>query len=336
MGTRRPTMSDVAGAAGVSLKTVSRVVNGVASVDGQLAARVNAAIVDLGYRHNLLAAGLKAGSGPRLIGLITANLSDPFFGALAASVDAVARAHGHGVLMTGSAEDPTTERAVAQDLCARQVRGLIVTPVGESSAYLADEVARGLRVVFLDRPGAGIEADTVLVDNRGLGRRMAELALERGHRRIGILQGGSTVYTHRERYAGIRETLDAAGIAPDAELVARDLVEPDEAEASARGMLALEDPPTVLLCTNNRLTLGAVSALCHAGAWADLIVFDNPEYADVLPVPLTLIAQDPGELGRIAAERLFARLDGDDSPAATHMVPTELVERGGAWQLNLG
>ncbi|WP_331715555.1 substrate-binding domain-containing protein [Tessaracoccus coleopterorum] len=85
------------------------------------------------------------------------------------------------------------------------------------------------------------------------------------------------------------------------------------------------------MCTNNRLTLGALGALCGSRQRVDLIAFDEPEYADVLPIPVTLIAQDPRELGRIAAERLFARLDGDPSPAATIRVPTELVVRGGAW-----
>ncbi|WP_331715556.1 LacI family DNA-binding transcriptional regulator [Tessaracoccus coleopterorum] len=120
---RRPTMADVARAAGVSLKTVSRVVNGVPTVDAGRVARVNRAIGDLGYRHNLVAAGLKAGSGTRLIGLITADISDPFFGSVAAAVDAVARSRGFGVLMTGSTESPEAERGLVLDLCARQVRG---------------------------------------------------------------------------------------------------------------------------------------------------------------------------------------------------------------------
>ncbi|NHB84547.1 LacI family transcriptional regulator [Tessaracoccus sp. HDW20] len=89
---------------------------------------------------------------------------------------------------------------------------------------------RGLRVVFVDRPAEGIEADTVLVDNRGLGRRMAELAVERGHRRIGILLGNESVYTHRERFAGIREALRAAGVGLDPDLVVSDITEPHGAE----------------------------------------------------------------------------------------------------------
>ncbi|AQP48097.1 hypothetical protein BW730_11955 [Tessaracoccus aquimaris] len=330
--TRRPTMTDVAKMAGVSLKTVSRVVNGVATVDEEMAASVNTAIAALGYRHNLLAASLKAGSGASLVGLITTDLSDPFYGSVANAVDEVARARGFGVLMTGSAEDASLERSIALDLCARQVRGLIVVPASDSGEYLQEEVARGLRVVFADRPAAGIDADTVLVDNRGLGRRMANLAVSRGHRRVGILLGSESIYTHRERYLGITEALSDAGVAIDPDLVVRDVSEPHGAEGGSRRVLSLPDPPTALLCTNNRLMLGAVTALCHTRQTADIIAFDDPEYSEVLPMPVTLIAQNPVELGRVAAERLFARLEGDESVARTFVLPTQLVVRGGLWR----
>ena len=324
-------MTDVAKVAGVSLKTVSRVVNGVETVDQVLAARVDAAIADLGYRHNLVAAGLKAGSGTRLIGLIATMLSDPFYGAVASAVDAVARARGFGVLMTGSGEDPAVEEQLAHDLCTHQVRGLIVVPAAESVAHLAPEVARGLKVVCIDRPAAGIEADTVLVDNRALGRAMAGQLAGRGHRRVGVVLGSERVYTHRERFAGIREGLAAVGIDLDPALVVRDADEPDGASGGAMRILTSHDPPTAVLTTNNRVTLGVLSVLGRLGRRVDLIGFDDPEYSRLLPLPVTLVAQDPAELGRIAAERLFARLDGDDSPARRIVVPARVVTRGGAW-----
>lgn len=329
---RRPTMTDVAERAGVSLKTVSRVVNGVATVDPAMVESVNRAISELGYRHNLLAASLKAGNGVSLIGLITTDLSDPFFGSVATAVDEVARARGFGVLMTGSAENAELERSNALDLCARQVRGLIVVPAADSAAYLRDEVARGVKVVFVDRPASGIEADTVLVDNRGLGRRMASLAVAHGHRRIGILLGSESIHTHRERYLGITEYLEEAGVPAHPDLIVRDVSEPHGAEGGARRLLTLPDPPTALLSTNNRLTLGAIIALWHERTTAEIIAFDDPEYSEILPMPVTLIAQDPMDLGRVAAERLFARMEGDESPAKTIILPTQMVVRGGLWQ----
>lgn len=324
-------MTDVARAAGVSLKTVSRVVNGVETVDPALAARVAAAIAELGYRHNLVAAGLKAGSGTRLIGLIATMLSDPFYGAVASAVDAVARARGFGVLMTGSGEDPRVEERLAHDLCTHQVRGLIVVPAGGSVAHLAPEVGRGLRVVCIDRPAGGVEADTVLVDNRALGRAMGGHLAGRGHRRVGVVLGSERVYTHRERFAGIREGLAAAGIELDPGLVVSDADEPDGALGAALRILTAPDPPTAVLTTNNRVTLGVLTALGRLGRRVELVGFDDPEYSGLLPLPVTLVAQDPAELGRVAAERLFARLDGDGSPARRIVVPARLVSRGGAW-----
>ncbi len=332
---RRPTMTDVAARAEVSLKTVSRVVNGAPSVDPVIAGRVQRAILELGFQRNLVAAGLRAGWGTSTVGLMTTDLKDPFFGAVAEAVDREARARGFQVVMAGTGESPQLEKQVALDLCRRQVRGLMIVPTSGSFEYLADEVGRGLAVVFVDRPGHGIEADCVTIDNRHLGHRMANLVVARGHRRIGILVGSDAIFTHHERFLGVRERLAEMGHVIDPDLVVHDVSEPLGAAGGARRILELQDPPTALLCTNNRLTLGALTAMAQTGLVAEVVAFDDPEYSEILPVPVTLIAQDPAVLGRVAASRLFARLEGDASAPQRVVLPTQIVVRGGNWPGNV-
>ncbi|WP_022868978.1 LacI family DNA-binding transcriptional regulator [Schaalia vaccimaxillae] len=330
---KRPTMVDVAQSAKVSLKTVSRVVNGVESVDPELVRRVQQAIDDLGYQRNLIAADLRAHSSSKLIGFISTDLANPFYGTVAAAIDEVARIRGYQLITTGSNESPLNERNIALDLCRRQVAGLVIVPTGQDQSYLEPEIRRGLGVVFVDRPGTGIEADCVLVDNYSLGRRMASIVLSHGHRRIGILVGSKSLYTHHERLRGIVDGLRDAGIEPASELFVSDVNEPQGAEGGARRLLSLAEPPTALLCTNNRLSLGCLTAMCFMNRRVELVAFDDAEYSEILPFPITCIAQDPHAIGKAAAERIFARLDGSSEAVQSIVIPTQVLVRGGNWNL---
>ena len=162
----RPTMRDVAGTAGVSVKTVSRVVNGERGVRAETAARVDAAIGRLGFTRNDLASSLRRGRAGAL-GLVIEDVANPFYSAIARAVEDAARAHGH-ILITGSCEeDPARERQLALRLLQRLVDALLIVPAGAEHRYLLPELAAGVPIVFLDRPPGDVEADTVLLDNLG-------------------------------------------------------------------------------------------------------------------------------------------------------------------------
>ena len=321
-------MVDVAADAGVSLKTVSRVVNGQPNVDPAMAARVTASAQKLGFHRNALAASLRSGSRDT-IGFVSADLANTFYMTIAAAVSAVAVARGIQVIMASSEEDPATERALALDLCQRRVGGLIIVPSAADQAYLGAEVQRGTPVVFLDRPGRGIRADELLIDNRGGARAAVGELLAAGHERVAVLLDAPGIFTMAERRAGAEEAHADSGRALDERLVVSGLHTPQAAREAMTRLLALADPPTAVFCGNNRSTVGALEAVVSAGADVALSGFDDFELSRLVPRRIRIVDYDAGELGRQAAEVLLQRMADPGSPApARVLLPTRLVDRG--------
>ena len=216
-------MKDVAAVAGVSLCTVSRVVNGFPPVAPELAAKVERAVEVLGYRHNHTAGTLRRANGrSRTLGLIIEDVSNPFFSAVHRGIEEVARTRGVITFASSSDEDPQLEHDLIEAVLARRVDGLIVVPTASDHTYLLRDVANGLGLVFVDRPAPSIDADAVLSDNRGGAQRAVEHLIAHGHRRIAYIGPPPILFTAVERFAGYRAALHLGGLA---ELV-RHCVEP--------------------------------------------------------------------------------------------------------------
>ncbi|WP_442934922.1 LacI family DNA-binding transcriptional regulator [Micromonospora sp. CPCC 205558] len=324
---RRPTMVDVARRADVSLKTVSRVVNDE-PVGQELVGRVLAAIAELGFRRNDIARNLRSRQLNATVGLLIEEIANPFYATIASVAAEIAAAHGTMLITASSEEDPERERALLQDFTQRRVDGLLVVPAGLDHSFLRREVELGMPVVFLDRPPQGLQADAVLLDNRGGSHTAVSALLGEGHRRVGLLLGAPSVPTMRERLAGARAALDTAGVEPDESLVRERLIAPEEAGRAVATLLDLPKPPTAFFCANNRLTVGALQELHRRGSDAALVGFDDFELAHLMPRPLTVVAYDTRELARVATERLFQRIAGDDTPPSTTVLPTTLLKRG--------
>jgi LacI family transcriptional regulator len=327
-GGARPTMRHVAERAGVSLKTVSRVINEEASVAPHTAARVTEAIAELGFRRNDLARSLRRGSTSATVGLVIEDLANPFYSAVAQAVENVARPRGY-MLITGSCEeDPERERELILALLRRRVDALLLVPAGteRDQTWLARELGDETPVVFVDRPPHGIEADAVLVDNAGGAKAAVEHLAAHGHRRIACVADMPTkLYTAAERVAGYEAALDQAGLPRDPELLKLGAREADEAQAAVRELLALPHPPTAIFCGNNRVTVGALRAL-HGRDDVALVGFDDFELADLLGT--TVVRHEAQRIGAEAAELAFRRLDGLDGPPQRVVVPTQLIARG--------
>lgn len=323
----RPTMKDVAAAAGVGLKTVSRVVNEEAGVNQATAERVRRAIEALGFRRNDSARVLRQGHTAS-VGLVLEDVSDPFYSTLTRAVEEVVRSHG-SLLFTGSSdEDPEREQELTLAFCARRVDGLIIVPAGTAHDYLAPELAAGTAAVMVDRPVVGLETDTVLTDNAGGARAGVEHLLRAGHRRVGYLGDNLTIYTARERLRGYRAAMSAAGLTVPPHWVATATPEPGRVRAAVCRMLDADPPVTALFCGNNRTTVAVLRALAGRSRQPALVGFDDFELADLLRPAVTVVAQDPAGMGREAAELLFRRLGGDRGPVVHRELPTTLVCRG--------
>lgn len=327
----RPTMKDVAALAGVAIKTVSRVMNGDPTVTPDLAARIRDAAGKLGYRPNLTASSLRRGDRrTATIGLLLEDVANPFSAGLLRAVEDVARQRRVQILIGSLDEDQDRERELATTLIDRGVDGLIIVPAAPDQSYLLVERNLGIRVVFLDREPRFLNADIVMSGNRQGAITAVEHLRAHGHLRIGYLGDSAAITSAADRFAGYCHALERAGLVLDPLLIRHGLRSMEAATASAAEMIRLADPPTALFASQNLVTIGTVRALWQAGRQhtVALVGFDDFLLADVLDPGVTVVTEDVRRLGRLAAELLFARLDGDVSPPQTHVVPTGMVVRG--------
>jgi DNA-binding LacI/PurR family transcriptional regulator len=329
-------MRDVASAAGVSLMTVSRVVNGEPGVQPETAARVERAIRRLGYQRNAAASQLRRKGKPtQTIGLLVDDIANPFFATLARAVEDTARLHSFVVLIGSSNDSLSREREVLSAFSARRVDGFILVPSAGSHRFLRAQQDLGVKVVCVDRPADNLDADTVLVDNRRGAYLAIRHLMQHGHRRIGYLGDREDIWAVRERYAGFTEALAEDGLTPDPTLVRHGLRGRAEAAGATVALLRHLDPPTALFTSNDLVTMGAIDSMHGApdgGLPAvrpvALVGFDEFALADKLSPPVTVVAQDPAAIGATAAQLLFSRINGDDSPPREVILLTRLIARG--------
>lgn len=323
----RPTMSDVAAAAGVSLKTVSRVVNSEPGVRAETAERVMEAVRELGFRRNVIAADFARGASRRDIGLVIDDVSNPFWAKATRAIEDVATASGRHVITASSDFQPAREHEIIDSLMGHRVGGLIIVPVGHDHSYLGREMELGTAIVFLDRPQQQLEADAITLDDAGGARTAVAHLIAHGHQRIALLTQSLALYTMAERRRGYLQALAAAGIEADPDLEA-EAETVDDAREATRALLARDRSLTAIFCANNRMSVGAIGATHANGRGVALVGFDDLELAESLAVPLTVVRTDAAELGRAGAELLLRRMDGWDEPPQRIILPTTLVVRG--------
>jgi LacI family transcriptional regulator len=337
-GRGRPTMKDVAAHAGVGLKTVSRVVNNEPGVAVEKADRVRRSIAELGFRRNDGARLLRKGH-TSTIGLIMEDVGDPFYSALARAAEDVARRHGALLLIGSSDEEPDRERELSLSFCARRVDGLLIIPAGRDHRYLLPEIQAGIAAVFVDRPAGLIDADVILSDNEGGAYMGVNHLIRQGHRAIGFIGDSAGIYTAHLRHRGYCEAMAEAGLRVDDSWVMLAPPEAPQIGVALARMLIGPAPVTALFCGNNRVTVLVVRELAatgrrpgaHGSAAAgvpSLVGFDDFELADMVTPPVTVVSQDTGEMGRLAAELLFRRLAGERGPAQRITLSTRLTVRG--------
>ena len=324
-------MRHVAALAGVSVKTVSRVINGEPHVSAALIEKVRSAAASLNYQPDLHAGNLRRSDRKtQTLGLLVGSVANPFAGALHRAVEDAAMARGVAVFTSSLDDDPARERGIVSAFLRRRVDGLILTTVTKSQGYLLPEQERGTPLVFVDREPVGIEADAVVSDNTAGAAHATRHLIEHGHRRIAYLGDRADIQTAQRRKRGFLDELGRAGIATGDAFVVDGLHDEDTARAAVLGLLDSANPPTAIFSSQNLVTIGVVRGLRDRGLHRSiaLVGFDDVALADLLDPGVTVVAQDPQRIGELAAERVFARLDGDASAAHSLVVPTTLIVRG--------
>lgn len=326
----RATLKDVGALAGVSIKTVSRVVNDEPGVSPELRARVQRAADQLDYRQNLGARALRSNDGRTLaVGVVLQDLGNHFSSTLLRALEDELRPSGIALLAASQDEEPTLEHRIVRDLVSRRVDALVLMAAGSDQSYLLPEIRAGLPMVFVDRRPVGVDVDTVLADNVGGARLGTEHLLRRGHRRIALLSDLPAIRTAAERVEGYRQAQQEAGVEVDLSLLVSGLRTEDQAAAAAHALVASPAPPTAIFAARNVISVGVVRALREAGRRDIAVVgFDDLPLADLLEPGLTVVRQDIAAIGARAARRLLRRLAGDRTPAERETIPCDLVPRG--------
>ncbi len=324
-------MNDVARFAQVSLKTVSRVVNGESSVSPVLAERVRTAIDTLKYRPDIGASNLRRNDQRTgTVGLLLEDVGNPFSSALHRAVEDEARARGVQVLTGSLDENPERERELTQVFAMRRTDGLILAPASSDQSYLRTALQAATPVVFVDRASSGITADSVISTNVTGAKEAVHHLISHGHRRIAYLSDYGRISTALHRHQGYLAAFSEAAIEPDPALIIQDLHTVGGAEAAVMSLFGGPQPPTALFTSQNLVTIGAVRALRRLNLHRQvaLVGFDDFPLADLLEPAVTVVAQDPAMMGRTAAQALFRRIDGDTSEPREYWIPTTLIRRG--------
>jgi LacI family transcriptional regulator len=314
---RRPTLRDVAQRAGVSFKTVSRVVNGEAGVSDDLVERVETAVTALGYQPDDRARRLRqGGSRTGAIGFVLVDIANPFFSSILRGIEEVARRADCLVLAGSTDGSIEREHQLVEAFVARRVDGLIVVSSSSDAQPLHAELRRGTPVVFLDLEPDGIDADLVRSDHHGGAVLATTHLIDRGHREIAFLGDDPHVFSARLRVDGYRDAMAAAGLRVIKNRIVHHRVTATEWRDIACAYLSEPRPPTALFTAQNFVTIGVTHALHDMGLHERiaLVGFDDVELADVVKPGITVVPQQPKELGKQAAEMLFDRIAGDTGP----------------------
>ncbi|WP_353651347.1 LacI family DNA-binding transcriptional regulator [Nakamurella sp. A5-74] len=320
-------MRDVAALAGVSGKTVSRVINDEAYVSDDVRARVLEAVAALGYIPNMVSQAFRSGRD-RAIGIVVPDLSDPFFAAVVQAAAGAAADAGLAVLVSTAGDDPAREQQVVESLIRRRLSGLLLASVADDHRYLRASIDE-MPVVFVDRPACSLTADSVMEDDRGGAVAATGLLIDHGHRRIAAVGADRTVPTIERRWAGYQVALENAGVPVDADLLHLTSRPADTLPGFLDAVLDGVDPITAVFVLDSATAMHVVAQL-HQRRRTDLAVvsFGDFPMAALLQPSVTAVDQAPDTLGRTATERLLVRLDRPRARLRRAVVlPVTLIER---------
>jgi LacI family transcriptional regulator len=328
------TMKRIAGELGVSITTVSKVLNNHDDISPATRARVLAKVEELGYRPNAVARSLTL-RRTHTLGIVIPDLMHSFFVEIVAGIESIASEKGYGLLLCSSGENPIKERSELQLLHGRQVDGIVLAsaPGAGNGELLREFRSHGIGLVMIDRDDyANVPCHRVLTDDERVGVLATEHLLASGRRAIAHLAGPRTMHAKR-REKGWKDALRAGGIRPPAEwLVPAGFMDPDGKRAMKR-LLSVRPRIDAVFAANDPAAIGAMKAIWEAGLKVpdDIAVVGAGDIAlgDLLRVPLTTVSWSRNELGRQAAELLLNPLDREngDAPTRRVVIPPHLVVR---------
>jgi LacI family transcriptional regulator len=321
-------MRDVALRAGVSVATVSRVLNASPTVRPEARERVTTAIAELGYRPNRLARNLRRQTA-EMIGVVVSDIENPHFTAMVRAVEDAAFGKGYRLLLCNSDEQAGKQRAYLEMLAAERVSGVILSPTDPGGAEIGDLLDLGISVVAFDRHVDDPRADAVVTDGEGASWLGVEHLQAAGHERIALIAGPPNVETARARRDGYEAAMRARGLVP---VIADGRYRIEGGRAATAELLAEHDEVTALLIANNLMAIGALKALAEAGRRVPddvaIVAIDDPFWAELVQPPLTVLAQPVRAMADAAVSLLLERVTGRRQTPHQEVFKFELRVRG--------
>lgn len=322
-------MVDVARLAGVSVSTVSHVLNGTRHVEPDTRERVERAIEESGYRQDALARALRR-SRTESIGLVISDAGEPAFADMVHGVQEAAAAEGLTLLLAASDESRERELAAVHALLSRRVDGMIIARVaGTSDAVLDELLDSGTPFVLMDRVGVA-DVDQVAADNERAMRELVSDLIARGHRRVLLVAGDTRVPALRERLVGFRAAIADAGLAVDEQIVVEGERGADTVPMAITAALRADRPTAVVACSTI-LAAQALAALADLGLAVPgdvaVAVFDGFAYPDLFEPKLTTVRQPAFEVGATAVRLLLERIAGSPAAPRTVRIPSVVEHR---------
>lgn len=320
-------MRDVAERAGVSVTTVSHVINNTRAVSDTSRQSVLQAMEELDYRPNALARSLRRRK-TTTIGMIVPDSANPFFAEIARAIEDASFAQNYSVILCNSEGDLEKQRTYTKVLVENRVAGILFVAAGVSTELVEDLCRRRVPLVVVDREVPGVKVDTVLTNHAQGGCLATQHLTDLGHRRIACITGSSEVSPSAERVTGYRKTLENNGLAFDERLVVKGDFQYRSGYEATRQLLQGEVKPTAIFACNDLMAVGCMSAATELGFRipADLSVvgFDDVRLVSFTNPPLTTVCQPKVEIGRLATEMLLARMTDLDAKPRFRRLDTEL------------
>lgn len=325
------TMRDVAKRAGVSLTTVSHVVNNTRYVSDGVKERVLAAMQELDYRPNELARSLRRGQ-TNTIGLILPDSANPYFAEIGLAIETYAFESGYSVILGNTHGETDKEDHYINVLRTKQVDGIIFVAAGDRTTSVRNLLRQRFPVLLVDRDLEGIQVDAVMLDNHHGGYLATKHLIELGHRRIGLITGPSNLTPSAQRVTGYCDALSEAALSCENGLIVSGDFHTNSGYYAALQLLDLPNIPTAIFACNDMMAIGVIRAAAERGLNVpnDLAIvgFDDIELASYTIPPLTTVAQPIEDIGQVAVQLLTERIDQADVAARRMVLSGELIVRG--------
>lgn len=322
------TLNDIAKKSGLSVSTVSRVLNNQSDkyrISKETEALVLKIARELNYSPNQLARGLRL-KKTHTIGLVVPDISNPFFACITRNVQRFAYESGYSLVVCDTDENLELEIEHIDLLINKGVDGLIIMPVGQEFKHLENIQKNGIQLVLVDRCFDELDTSSVIVDNHRGAFEAVEHLIRNGHTRIAIIQGLPHTHTSNKRLLGYKDALNKYGIPIDENLIVGNDFRKENGYIEAKFLLTMKEPPSAIFATSDLITLGALQAVFEEG-WKipediSLVAFDDIDFAPFLVSPLTTVSQPRELMGEVAVKLLVEQINNPEHKEVKRIVLT--------------